>query len=49
MVFQGAYPSRVYRALADALHKEVRGREYPAAAWERVYQLEQASLTEAVA
>jgi anaerobic magnesium-protoporphyrin IX monomethyl ester cyclase len=49
MVFQGAYPSEFYRALADALHMEVRGGEYPAAAWERVYQLEQASLTEAVA
>jgi radical SAM superfamily enzyme YgiQ (UPF0313 family) len=50
MVFRGAYPSEVYRALADALHLEVRGGEYPAAAWERVHQLEQAAnLAEAVA
>ena len=49
MVFQGAYPSEFYRALADALHLEVRGGEYPAAAWDRVYQFQQASLTEAVA
>jgi radical SAM superfamily enzyme YgiQ (UPF0313 family) len=50
MVFQGAYPSEFYRALADALHLEVRGGHYPGDAWERVYQLEQrASLSEAVA
>lgn len=50
MVFQGAYPSEFYRALADALHLEVRGGEYPAAAWEHVFQLEQrANLAEAVA
>jgi len=59
MVFQGAYPSEFYRALADALHLEVRGGAYPAAAWERVsllkhgqlehVRLEQVSLTEAVA
>jgi radical SAM superfamily enzyme YgiQ (UPF0313 family) len=41
MVFQGAYPSEFYRALADALHLEVRGGHYPSDAWERVYQLEQ--------
>jgi anaerobic magnesium-protoporphyrin IX monomethyl ester cyclase len=50
MVFQGAYPSEFYRALADALHLEVRGGHYPADAWERVHRLEQgASLSEAVA
>src|SRR2546430_14975678 len=55
MVFQGAYPSDVYRALADALHLEVRGGEHAGgdrvnAAWERVYRLERrASLAEAVA
>ncbi len=55
MVFQGAYPSEFYRALADALHLEVRGGAYPTAAWERVYHLEQnqparkAALAEAVA
>jgi radical SAM superfamily enzyme YgiQ (UPF0313 family) len=40
MVFRGAYPSEFYRALADALHREVRGGEYSEAAWERVYRLE---------
>jgi anaerobic magnesium-protoporphyrin IX monomethyl ester cyclase len=50
MVFHGAYPSEFYRALADALHLEVRGEDYPAAAWERVYRLERgASMAEAVA
>jgi anaerobic magnesium-protoporphyrin IX monomethyl ester cyclase len=50
MVFQGAYPSEFYRALADALHREVRGGEYSAAAWEHVFQLEQrANTTKAVA
>jgi anaerobic magnesium-protoporphyrin IX monomethyl ester cyclase len=50
MVFQGTYPSEFYRALADALHLEVRGGHYPGDAWERVYRLEQrASLSEAVA
>lgn len=41
MVFEGAYSSEFYRALADALHLEVRGSAHPSAAWERVYQLEQ--------
>ena len=50
MVFRGAYPSEFYRALADALHREVRGGEYSQAAWDRVYRLERSmSLTEAVA
>ena len=50
MVFQGAWPSEFYRALADALHLEVRGGYYPAHAWERVYRLGQgAGLAEAVA
>jgi anaerobic magnesium-protoporphyrin IX monomethyl ester cyclase len=50
MVFRGAYPSEFYRALADALHLEVRGGHYPAGAWERVYRLERGfSLAEAVA
>jgi anaerobic magnesium-protoporphyrin IX monomethyl ester cyclase len=50
MVFQGAYPSEFYRALADALHLEVRGGHYPAGAWEKVYRLEQrAGLSMAVA
>jgi anaerobic magnesium-protoporphyrin IX monomethyl ester cyclase len=50
MVFEGAYPSEFYRALADALHLEVRGGEHLDAAWERVFQLERrTSLAEAVA
>jgi anaerobic magnesium-protoporphyrin IX monomethyl ester cyclase len=50
MVFEGAYPSDFYRALADALHLEVRGGEHLSAAWERVYRLEQrAGVAEAVA
>jgi radical SAM superfamily enzyme YgiQ (UPF0313 family) len=50
MVFAGAYPSEFYRALADALHLEVRGGEHLGAAWERVYRLEQrAGVAEAVA
>jgi anaerobic magnesium-protoporphyrin IX monomethyl ester cyclase len=36
MVFQGAYPSEFYRALADALHIEVRGGRNLHAAWARV-------------
>jgi radical SAM superfamily enzyme YgiQ (UPF0313 family) len=50
MIFRGAYSSEFYRALADALHLEVRGGNHVDAAWERVHQLErQASLAEAVA
>ncbi len=50
MVFRGAYPSEFYRALADALHLEVRGGNNPAGAWERVYRLERrAGMAEAVA
>jgi anaerobic magnesium-protoporphyrin IX monomethyl ester cyclase len=55
MVFQGAYPSEFYRALADALHLEVRGGNHVGgerldAAWERVHSLERTpSLAEAVA
>jgi anaerobic magnesium-protoporphyrin IX monomethyl ester cyclase len=50
MVFQGAYSSEFYRALADALHLEVRGGDLLDIAWERVFQLERrASLAEAVA
>jgi anaerobic magnesium-protoporphyrin IX monomethyl ester cyclase len=50
MIFAGPYPSEFYRALADALHLEVRQGEYSAAAWERVYRFERrASGAEAVA
>jgi anaerobic magnesium-protoporphyrin IX monomethyl ester cyclase len=49
MVFQGAYPSDFYRALADALHLEVRGGTGLSAAWERVFRLEQrANVAEAL-
>ena len=49
MVFEGAYPSEFYRALADALHIEVRGGDHLSAAWQRVYQLERSvGVTEAV-
>jgi radical SAM superfamily enzyme YgiQ (UPF0313 family) len=43
MMFQGAYSTEFYRALADALHLEVRGQADGGAirsAWERVYALE---------
>jgi anaerobic magnesium-protoporphyrin IX monomethyl ester cyclase len=43
MMFQGAYSTDLYRALADALHLEVRRKAGEAAireAWERVYDLE---------
>lgn len=50
MIFAGQYPSEFYRALAEALHLEVREGRYSEAAWERVYSLERAaSRTEAVA
>ncbi len=43
MMFQGAYSSEFYRALADALHLEVRqphAAEAIRSAWDRVYALE---------
>jgi radical SAM superfamily enzyme YgiQ (UPF0313 family) len=43
MMFQGAYSSEFYRALADALHLEVRTpsrTDQIRAAWDRVYDLE---------
>lgn len=46
MIFRGAYSTEFYRALADALHLEVRGSAGAAAireAWERVYDLEAGS------
>ncbi|HEX4278518.1 MAG TPA: radical SAM protein [Bryobacteraceae bacterium] len=59
MVFQGAYPSEFYRALAEALHLEVRGEDGLDAAalkgtWQRVFELERRAsaaprLVEAVA
>jgi radical SAM superfamily enzyme YgiQ (UPF0313 family) len=40
MMFHGAYPSDFYRALADALHLEVRGGPGLGAAWDLVHTLE---------
>jgi len=46
MIFRGAYSTEFYRALADALHAEVRGGD-KAVAWERVGELrESAQLAE---
>ena len=42
MMYHGAFPTEFYRALADALHAEVRGGDEPASvasAWEKVEQL----------
>lgn len=41
LMFRGALPNEFYRALADALHLEVRGGAGQRAAWLRVKQLEQ--------
>ena len=40
MVFRGTYSSDFYRALADALHLEVRGGARPESAWALVHALE---------
>ena len=43
MMFRGAYSTEFYRALADALHLEVRGEAGSGEigeAWDRVYDLE---------
>jgi radical SAM superfamily enzyme YgiQ (UPF0313 family) len=44
MMFRGAYSSEFYRALADAMHTEVRGCAVDnGAAWARVLELERGS------
>jgi anaerobic magnesium-protoporphyrin IX monomethyl ester cyclase len=47
MIFRGAYSSEFYRALADAMHTEVRGRPHDnhdnSLAWARVRELERTS------
>ena len=44
MMFQGAFTTGFYRALADALHEEVRaGRDAAAAAWRNVFALKETS------
>jgi radical SAM superfamily enzyme YgiQ (UPF0313 family) len=48
MIFRGAYSTEFYRALADALHLEVReenSTESIRSAWNRVYQLEGSQLS----
>jgi anaerobic magnesium-protoporphyrin IX monomethyl ester cyclase len=46
MIYRGAYSTEFYRALADALHGEVRGGG-DAAAWDRVAEMrESATLAE---
>jgi anaerobic magnesium-protoporphyrin IX monomethyl ester cyclase len=48
MMFRGTYTSEFYRALADALHLEVRGGMDLEAAWNRVYALERSLCREEV-
>lgn len=44
IMFQGSYTTQFYRALADAVHLEVRSGEVSAsAAWKRVWELEPTS------
>jgi hypothetical protein len=43
MIYRGAYRSDFYRALADALHLEVRGGDGLSAAWRRVAEIEPAA------
>ena len=44
MMFQGAFRTEFYRALADALHREVRnGRDAAASAWQDVLALRETS------
>jgi anaerobic magnesium-protoporphyrin IX monomethyl ester cyclase len=44
MMFRGEYSSEFYRALADALRAEVRGKSYHHGAWTRVRELERTSV-----
>jgi anaerobic magnesium-protoporphyrin IX monomethyl ester cyclase len=46
MMFRGAYSSEFYRALAEAMHHEVRRSEDAATAWARVRELERTSRRE---
>ena len=39
MMFRGAFSTELYRALAEALHAEVRGGKDPGPAWELVHEL----------
>jgi radical SAM superfamily enzyme YgiQ (UPF0313 family) len=45
MMFQGAFSSELYRALADALHLEIRnGRDAAASAWSNVLSLRETAV-----
>lgn len=46
MMFRGSYPSDFYRALADALHLEVRGGIGLGEAWDLVHTLERSECRE---
>jgi anaerobic magnesium-protoporphyrin IX monomethyl ester cyclase len=39
MMFRGAFSTELYRALAEALHAEVRGGKDPGPAWQLVHEL----------
>jgi anaerobic magnesium-protoporphyrin IX monomethyl ester cyclase len=43
MMFRGAFPTEFYRALADALHIEVRGGTGGPDAWQRVHELKESA------
>jgi anaerobic magnesium-protoporphyrin IX monomethyl ester cyclase len=45
MMFRGTYSTDFYRALADAVHREVRAGGDVERAWSRVYELEPRSLS----
>lgn len=49
MMFRGAYSTEFYRALADAIHAEVRGSAGQNAAWRRVDELRESEAVEKVA
>ena len=48
MMFRGAFDSQFYRALADAIHAEIRGGDRDAA-WDRVWRLRSSQAMERVA
>jgi anaerobic magnesium-protoporphyrin IX monomethyl ester cyclase len=49
MIFRGAFSTRLYRALADALHGEVRGGTDLDAAWRLVHELRRAERSQMTA
>ena len=46
MMFRGAFSTEVYRALAEALHAEVRGGKDPEPAWQLVHTLRDAECSQ---